>query len=460
MEKFRKLGISEHVLKSIHESNFEIPTEIQDKAIPLIIGGKDVIAGAATGSGKTLVFASGIVHKIEHGKGIQSLILTPTRELAEQVSKEMINFSRHKHLLVAKVYGGVSINPQIDNLRYADIVVGTPGRILDHLERRTIRLDNVKVLVLDEADRMLDMGFIDDVERIIRHCPKQRQTLLFSATISNEVAHLAGKYMINPVEVSAESYVDASKLEQEYYDLPDNMKFSMLVHLLKKESKGLSMVFCNTQRNTDFVAKNLRHAGLSVLAIHGGHSQNKRIRTMEMFNSNKVDVLVCTDVAARGLDIKGVSNIYNYDLPKDSKDYIHRIGRTARAGKGGKAVSLLINRDYDNFNRIIEDDNLVIKRMDVPYIERINLVFDRERFRRFEHGRYRGRYQSNNRFSENRYGRTLGRFSGQRSMGFGRRERNDEDNRYDDRRNNNGGYRNKSRFRKHRFSRHSDGFRR
>lgn len=425
MEKFRQLGVSEHVLKSIEERKFTEPTEIQDKAIPLILEGKDVIAGAATGSGKTLVFASGIVHNMEHGKGIQSLILTPTRELAEQVSEEMIKFSKYRHLSVVKVYGGVSINPQIDGLRNADIVVGTPGRILDHINRRTIRFENVKILVLDEADRMLDMGFRDDVEKIIRQCPKQRQTMLFSATISADIVDLARKYMINPVEISAKSYVDDSKLEQVYYDVRDNLKFSLLVHLLKKETSGLVMVFCNTQRNTDFVAKNLRRNGINVLAIHGGHSQNRRSRTMEDFNANKADVLVCTDVAARGLDIKEVSHIYNYDAPKDSKEYIHRIGRTARAGKDGKAISLLISRDYENFNKVIEDDALIIKKRETPYVEQIPLIFDsRPRF-------------GQNRFGNNQrsFNNSRGRFNseGKRSFNNGRfREKREYPGRFND----------------------------
>ncbi|MFA5887073.1 MAG: DEAD/DEAH box helicase, partial [Patescibacteria group bacterium] len=280
MEKFRKLGIIEPILKAIKEQNFEMPSEIQEKAIPIILEGKDVIAGAATGSGKTLVFASGIIKNCEAGNGLQALILTPTRELAEQVSMTLKEFSKNKHLNIISVYGGVSILPQITMLRRTDVVVGTPGRILDHLSRRTISLERVKILVLDEADRMLDMGFQRDVERIIYSCPKQRQTLLFSATISRDVSRLAGKYMHNPVEISAESFVDPSKLSQVYYDVDDNQKFSLLVHLLKNEKSKLVMVFCNTQRNTDFVSDNLTEAGINNLAIHGGHTQGRRSRTM------------------------------------------------------------------------------------------------------------------------------------------------------------------------------------
>jgi len=381
MEKFRKLGISEAVLKSIQEQNFETPSEIQEKSIPLILEGKDVIAGAATGSGKTLVFASAIIKTAEKGLGVQALILTPTRELAEQVSTTIQKFSKNKHLEIISVYGGVSINPQMYNLRTADVVVGTPGRILDHLDRRTIDLRNIKILVLDEADRMLDMGFKDDVDKIISQCPEKRQTLLFSATITQDVSRLAKKYMKNPVEISAEAYVDPSKLTQIYYDVEDNQKFSLLVHFLKNEKSGLAMVFCNTQRNTDFIANNLRALGIDSLAIHGGYSQDRRTRTMQKFNEQKVSVLICTDVAARGLDIKGVSHVYNYDMPKDSKDYIHRIGRTARAGKDGRVINIIASRDYDNFGRIMTNREFTIVKGENPEIERVFIKFKDSRSR-------------------------------------------------------------------------------
>jgi len=376
MENFRKLGLSEPLLKSIKEQNFEKPSEIQEKSIPLIIEGKDVIAEAATGSGKTLAFASVIIKNLERGKGIQALVLTPTRELAEQVSEALQKFSKHKHLEITAVYGGVAISPQMRDLRTADVVVGTPGRILDHISRRTIGFRDVKILVLDEADRMLDMGFKDDVEDIIKECPKKRQTMLFSATISDDIARLASKHMHNPVEVSAEAYVDSSKLTQTYYDVEDNQKFSSLVHFLKNEKSELAMVFCNTQRNTDMVADNLNKLGINALAIHGGHAQPKRTRTLEKFHAKQANILVCTDVAARGLDIKGVSHIYNYDIPRESKEYVHRIGRTARAGKEGKVINILASRDYENFQRILHNDELKIERGETPQVERIMVRFN------------------------------------------------------------------------------------
>lgn len=379
MTQFRKLGITEPVLKVIENENFKEPSEIQIKAIPLVLGGRDVVAGSATGSGKTLVFGSDIIQNSERGGGIQSLILTPTRELTVQNTKALRKFSKYKPLNVISVYGGVSISPQIEGLKTADVVIGTPGRVLDHIGRRTIDLRKVKILVLDEADTMLDMGFIEDVEKIIRECPRNRQTLLFSATITMDVAHLARDYMNDPVDVSAENYIDADKLEQVYYDVPDNLKFSLLVHLLREEEGGLVMVFCNTREYVDFVADNLERAGVKAMAIHGGLTQDKRNRVMEKFHSNEVYVLVCTDVAARGLDIRGVSHIYNYDIPKDSKQYIHRVGRTARAGKRGKAISILGERDYENFRRVLQDSELDIERAERPRVERIRTMRNQRR---------------------------------------------------------------------------------
>jgi len=366
MQYFRNLGIIEPVLKSIKDEGFEKPTEIQEKSIPLILGGKDVIARSATGSGKTLAFGSVIIRETEKRNGIQALVLTPTRELAEQVSEALKTFSKYRPLKVTAVYGGTSIGQQFINLRTAEVVVGTPGRLLDHIGRKTINLKKVKILVLDEADRMLDMGFIDDVKKIIRQCPGERQTLLFSATISREISFLANKYMNAPVEVSAEPYVDAKKLTQIYYEVSDNFKFSLLVHLLKKEKKGLVMVFCNTRRRVDSVAKNLKSVGITATAIHGGLTQSRRTSVLKHFHSQTVHVLVCTDVAARGLDIKGVSHIYNYDIPNDSKEYIHRIGRTARAGKEGRAISILVKKGHDNFRRVIRDNNVKILKEKIP----------------------------------------------------------------------------------------------
>jgi len=385
MDKFKKLGIIAPVLRVIEEEGFEKPSEIQEKSIPLVLAGKDVIAGSATGSGKTLAFGAGIIQKAEKGRGIQSLVLTPTRELAQQISKALKMFSKHKPLEFACVYGGAAINPQMEKLKTADVVVGTPGRMLDHIRRNTINLRGVNLLVLDEADRMLDMGFIDDVEEIIKQCPRERQTLLFSATITYTVSQLSKKYMKDPMKVSADVYIDPGNITQVYYDVQDNMKFSLLVHLLKHEKADLAMVFCNTRMNTDFVANNLKLNGVDALAIHGGFSQDRRDKSMGDFNSKSGKVLVCTDVAARGLDIKGVSHVYNYDLPKDTKDYIHRIGRTARAGKKGAVINILTQRDWISFRRIIRDNELDVEKEDAGFIDRAKIGYRGEPRRSF-HG--------------------------------------------------------------------------
>ncbi len=392
MEHFRKLGIVEHIIKTIEEQGFELPSEIQDKAIPLVLSGNDVIAGSATGSGKTLVFGAGIIQGCEKGNGLQALVLTPTRELAQQITEALRKFSRYKPLRIIVVYGGVSIGLQVDQLKTADVVVGTPGRILDHIQRGTIRLDRVKILVLDEADRMLDMGFIEDVENIIRRCSTQRQTLLFSATIPEDIRRLADKHMKNPVKVSAETYVDPKKMKQYYYDIEENLKFSLLVHLLKNEESELVMIFCNSRKTVDFVSKNLKYNGIDAHAIHGGFSQGMRSKTIMSFHSKASQILVCTDLAARGLDIPGVSHIYNYDLPKESKQYIHRIGRTARAGEEGKVINLLSYKDHDNFTRILRDFDVEIVKEKKPYIERIQIrSVERPRFVRDNRRNFRER---------------------------------------------------------------------
>ncbi len=408
MKKFEKLGLEKHLVSAIRKLGFDEPMKIQKLSIPLLMKGRDVIGQSATGSGKTLAFGSAVVEKASLSNGIQGLILTPTRELAEQVKGDIEMLSIYKKLKVISIYGGVSIRPQIRKLREAEVVVATPGRLLDHIGRKTIDLSNVRVLVLDEADRMLDMGFIKDVEKIIRKCPKKRQTLFFSATISGKIRNLANKYMNNPEEVWAEKQVDPEKLKQVYYDVPKNLKLSLLVKLLKKEDSGLVMVFCNTRRTTDFVVKNLKNQNIGAVAIHGGFSQNKRSNSLNSFNNSankKVEVLVCTDVAARGWDIDNVSHVYNYDIPNDPNDYVHRIGRTARAGEEGMVINLLSSDDYDSFRKIdkryYKFDILKKKK---PYVKRIKIVTSkRNRGRRGgRRGRKKGKRRRNNKHKRRR----------------------------------------------------------
>lgn len=429
MESFRKLGLSEQLLRLLEKEGFREPTEIQEKVIPLVLQGKDVIGGSATGSGKTLAFGTGIIERIQKEKGLQVLILTPTRELAEQVGNVFKRFSGYKQLNVAIVYGGINIGHQIKDLRNSEIVVGTPGRIIDHMERGTINFSDLKILVLDEADRMLDMGFIHDVEKIIKNCPKERQTLLFSATVFGEIEHIASRHMKNPETVSLEPYVDPSKLRQIYYDVPKDLKFSLLVHLLKREGHNLVMVFCNTRHNTDFIGRNLENLGIDVLAIHGGLTQQKRNKIMEKFNKNRVYVLVCTDIAARGLDIKGISHIYNYDIPKTSKDYIHRIGRTARAGKEGIAINILSDRDYDNFGNVLKDPSLSIEKAELPEVETVRMMLpnqNMQRRQRWDSEDWRSRKFHREHHARSREGSDERQREGRN--GKGRQERHDRGN--------------------------------
>ena len=366
MEKFKELGLSHELLRVIEEEGFTEPSEVQEKTIPLVLAGKDVIGSSATGSGKTLAFGAGIIEGVTAGQGIQALIMTPTRELAEQVGQTIAKFGHKKKIRVAQIYGGVSMGPQVNILRHVDIVVGTPGRLLDHLKRKSLNISRVRFLVLDEADRMLDMGFIHDVEAIVRYCPTNRQTLLFSATMSQDIEYMARKYMKNPIHVEAGEKVDPTKLYQIYYDVSHEQKFSLLGHLLKQEKNGVVMVFCNTRRSTDKLTRNLIANGLHAESLHGGHSQNRRSSVLQSFHSRDTLILVCTDVAARGLDIKDVSHVYNYDIPKTGSEYIHRIGRTARAGKNGIAISFVSSGDHSEFRQIVRHVDSNIEKQTVP----------------------------------------------------------------------------------------------
>ena len=360
--------------KAIFELGFSEFTEIQEKCIPLIQQGKDVIGSSFTGSGKTAAFGFPALEKVTPGKGIQLLVVVPTRELCNQVTKEFKKFTKYRKTFIVEIYGGVSLGPQIGHLRQADVVVGTPGRLLDHLARGTLKLDSVKILVLDEADKMFEMGFIDDIKRIISRVPKNSQRLLFSATMPPEIIDIAKNYMNNPEKVKMQSYVDKSKLIQHYYSIDKKQKFSLLVHIIKANLKGLAIVFCGTRHTVDFVNRNLNRQNIKSEALHGGMPQNRRNHIMESFRDGKLDVLVASDVAARGLDIKKLNLIVNYNIPKTSREYVHRIGRTARAGEEGKVVSLLSQEDYDNFGRVLEDRSLLVHKMNTPYFEHIEFV--------------------------------------------------------------------------------------
>jgi len=369
---FEKLNINTKLKNKINEFGFRDLTPIQEIGIPEILKGKDVVGQAETGSGKTLAFCLPILDKIRLDKGLQVLIITPTRELCIQVTDVFKDFGKNLGFKATSIFGGVNIMSQINNISDSHIVVATPGRLLDHINRRTIDFQDIETLVLDETDKMLEMGFIEDVERIIHKLPRNRQTLMFSATIPEDVYRIARKHLKNPSIFRTKSFVDADKLNQRYYDIyKQNDKFSLLLHLLKNSTSNLAIVFCATRKETDIVEKNLRRQGINASAIHGGMKQNKRLKSLNRLKRQKTDVLVATDVAARGLDIKNVSHVYNYDVPKTPKEYIHRVGRTARAGKNGDAVTLLTSRDHDNFRRVQSDQKLRIEQANYPQIKRV-----------------------------------------------------------------------------------------
>mgnify|MGYP001560225991 CR=1 FL=1 len=369
--KLEELKLNQNLVKSIKEMGYEEPTEIQEKCIPLILEGKDIFGQSKTGSGKTAAFGLPILERIKPGAGIQALILTPTRELCVQVTEALNNFGKYLNIKSVSVYGGVGIEPQIMAIKKAEIIVGTPGRVQDHLDRKTVSFQSIKFLVLDEADRMFDMGFVDAVERILTHTQKDKQTLLFSATISKNVNHILKKHLRNPVIIKSPEHVDPTKLRQTYYNVKYYEKFSLLVHLLKKETSGLELVFCSTRREVDLLARNLRKQGIRVMGIHGGLTQNRRQQALDQLKRENINVLVATDVAARGLDIPNIMQVYNYDVPKTSEEYIHRIGRTARAGEKGEAITLLIEKDYSNFDSVLSNKKIQIKKEEVPRFEKV-----------------------------------------------------------------------------------------
>jgi len=395
--KFEDLKLDAQLVRAIEEMGYKEPTEIQAAAIPLIKEGKDVFGQSSTGSGKTAAFGLPILEKISHLGKVQVLVLVPTRELCEQVANEFVKFSKYRRVKTLAVYGGVAIGPQIKHLNDTDVVIGTPGRILDHISRRTLDLRNVKFLVLDEADKMFEMGFVDDIKEIIRYVPKHRQTLLFSATISAEVMYIAQNYMNNPEKVEAEKYLEKGVLKQVYYGVLRGDKFSLLVHLMRQEKPKLAIVFCATRDRVSLVGDNLQKQGIHALAIHGGLTQARRNQIMEMMKAGKINVLVATDVAARGLDIKNVTHIFNYDVPKTPKEYLHRIGRTARAGETGKAITLLCQEDHENFRRVLMDREIEVESAEKPYFQKLQFEVVRaeshSRFgpRRFpQRGQHRG----------------------------------------------------------------------
>lgn len=345
---FTSLGLSAPILKAIEDQGYDKPSPIQEQAIPAVLQGKDVMAAAQTGTGKTAGFTLPILERLDNGtrvKGnhVRALILTPTRELAAQVQENVFKYSRYQRLTSNVVFGGVKINPQMMKLRKGtDVLVATPGRLLDLYQQKAIKFDQLEVLVLDEADRMLDMGFIRDIRKILALLPAKRQNLLFSATFSAEIRELAKGLVNDPIEVSvSKENSTAVTIEQSIYPADKRKKAPMLVKMIKDGDWKQTLVFCRTKHGANRLAFFLNKEGITAAPIHGNKSQGARTRALADFKSGEVKVLVATDIAARGIDIPQLPQVVNFELPNVSEDYVHRIGRTGRAGEVGKAYSLV-----------------------------------------------------------------------------------------------------------------------
>jgi ATP-dependent RNA helicase DeaD len=355
LKTFAEFGLEPKVLQAITELGFEEATPIQEQAIPLALTGADLIGQAQTGTGKTAAFGIPLISKIaREEERILALVMTPTRELAIQVAEEIGKLTRFKGLRSLAIYGGQDIGRQIRGLKKKpQIIIGTPGRLLDHINRKTIRLDDVQTIVLDEADEMLDMGFMEDIQTILKLVPEERQTMLFSATMPPNIQRLAQQFLKNPQHVSViPKQISAPLIDQAYIEVPERQKFEALSRLIDMESPDLAIVFGRTKRRVDELAEGLQKRGYSADGLHGDLSQNQRDAVMRKFRDGSIDVLVATDVAARGLDVSGVTHVINFDLPQDPESYVHRIGRTGRAGKEGTAWSFVTPREMDHLHLI------------------------------------------------------------------------------------------------------------
>jgi ATP-dependent RNA helicase RhlE len=370
---FDSLGLSDPILKAIAEKGYSTPSPIQAKAIPPVLEGRDVMAAAQTGTGKTAGFTLPILHLLSSGEPAKpnqarALILTPTRELAAQIQESVALYGRYLPLKSTVVFGGVKINPQMMKLRKgADILVATPGRLLDLHNQNAVRFDQLEVLVLDEADRMLDMGFIHDIRRILKVLPSKRQNLMFSATFSDDIRKLANSIVNNPVQVSvAPPNTTAEKVEQRVHPVDKKDKTNLLIKLIKDNSWYQVLVFSRTKHGANKITKLLEKAGINAAAIHGNKSQGARTKALAEFKNGKIQILVATDIAARGLDINELPQVVNFDLPNVPEDYVHRIGRTARAGKEGCAVSLV---SADEHKQLMDIERLIKTKLQRVYVD-------------------------------------------------------------------------------------------
>lgn len=354
---FADLLLSESMLQTLDAIDYHAPTPIQAGMIPSALEGKDIVGQAQTGTGKTAAFGIPIVERLDQGRRKappRALILVPTRELAVQVRGELVKLAAGRQLMATAVYGGKPIREQIEKLRKgSDIVVGTPGRVLDHMGRRTLQLDELEIVVLDEADRMLDIGFRPDIERILRQCPQQRQTMLLSATVPDPIQRMAQRYMTDPIRLNFSSKdLSVETIEQSYFTVDHGRKFDLLAKLLKREEPAQAIIFCRTKRRTDSVHRRLRKLFANADCMHGDMAQSDRDQVMAKFRSGKLRYLVATDVVGRGIDVTGVSHIINFDTPQFCDDYVHRVGRTGRMGREGVAYTFVAPEEGPQLTRI------------------------------------------------------------------------------------------------------------
>ena len=377
---FSELKLAEPLARAVADMGYESMTPIQAQAIPVVLEGRDVMGAAQTGTGKTAAFSLPLLQRLmKHENAstsparhpVRALVLLPTRELADQVAQQIKLYSKHTQMRCAVVFGGMDMKPQTAELKKGvEVLVATPGRLLDHIEARNAVLNQVEYVVLDEADRMLDIGFLPDLERILSYLPKQRTTLLFSATFSPEIKRLASSYLQDPVTIEvARSNATASTVEQHFYSVVEDDKRRALHQILKQRGIRQAFVFVNSKLGCARLARSLEREGLKTTALHGDKSQDERLKALEAFKSGEVDLLVCTDVAARGLDIKDVPAVFNFDVPFNAEDYVHRIGRTGRAGASGLAVSF-VGLDSRNDTRLAADiEKLIAKKIELEPFE-------------------------------------------------------------------------------------------
>ncbi|MGI9089578.1 MAG: DEAD/DEAH box helicase [Gemmatimonadaceae bacterium] len=366
---FADLGLSPEVLEAVKDAGYVHPTPIQAAAIPLALEGRDLMGLAQTGTGKTAAFTLPIIERLANGPNrVRALVLTPTRELCVQVDESFRKYAKNSGIKVLAVYGGVALEPQVKALRKGvDVIVATPGRLLDHVERQNVVFDDLEVLVLDEADRMLDMGFAPQINRVVAEIPKYRQTLLFSATMPPEVEALARKYLRKPVVVQVgRRSMAASTVVHAVYPVPRTRKTALLTELLKNEGMDSILIFTRTKHGADRVVRDLQHAGIDATALHGDKSQRERTKALEDFKAGAIRVLVATDVAQRGLDVSGITHVINFDVPQEPEDYVHRIGRTGRAAQSGDAYTLMAPDEIAMVRTIERVIGQEIPRISVP----------------------------------------------------------------------------------------------